>query len=110
MNKKIIKIWLDDQRNPPEGFIHLHNIEEVEQFVELTQKVKDFYIDTMSFDFHLSHPKNGLDVLKYLAELCIKKNTKSFWPKTILYHSNDSKGVELMRSFAERIENLNREL
>lgn len=101
---KIVKIWLDDQRNPPEGWVHLHNLEEVENFVELISKVDGLSIDTMSFDFHLSDPKNGLDVMKYLADLCIKKNTKTFWPKTILYHSNDLKGVELMRSFAERFE------
>ena len=107
---KIIKIWLDDQRNPPEGFIHLHNLDEVENFVELTHEVKDLYIDTMSFDFNLAHPKNGLDVMKYLAGICKKYNTKNFWPKTILYHSNDSKGVEIMKSFAERIANFRSEL
>ena len=101
---KIIKIWLDDQRNAPEGWIHLHNIEEVERLVELIRGGNDFLIDTMSFDFHLAHPKNGLDVMKYLADLCIKEKTKIFWPKTILYHSNDAKGVEIMRSFAESFE------
>ena len=101
---KIIKIWLDDQRNAPEGWIHLHNIEEVERLVELIRGGNDFLIDTMSFDFHLAHPKNGLDVMKYLADLCIKEKTKIFWPKNILYHSSDTKAVVMMKNFVESLE------
>ena len=108
MKNKIIKIWLDDQRIAPEGFIHLHNIEEVEKLIGLVLEFDVFSIDTMSFDFHLAHPKNGLDVMKYLADLCIKGKTKKFWPKNILYHSNDSKGVEIMRSFAESFKKENK--
>ncbi|KKQ83912.1 MAG: hypothetical protein UT06_C0013G0012 [Candidatus Woesebacteria bacterium GW2011_GWA1_38_8] len=73
-----INIWLDDQRNAPDRWIHLHNIEEVEKMIGLVLEFDVFSIDTMSFDFHLSHPKNGLDVLKYLAGLCIKEKTKKF--------------------------------
>src|SRR3989304_8206915 len=101
---KIVKIWLDDQRNAPEGWIHLHNIEEVEKLIELVGGMDDSSIDTMSFDFHLSHPKNGLDVMKYFADLCIKGKPKNFWPKTILYHSNDIEGVRVMKSVTESFE------
>jgi len=104
MNGKIIKIWLDDQRDAPEGFIHLHNIEEVERVMEAVVQINDFWIETMSFDFNLAHPKNGLDVMKYLAEICNKYNTRRFWPKTILFHSNDIKGVQNMKSFVESFE------
>ena len=94
-----MNIWLDDQRKAPDGWLHLHNAEEVEQLIQFVRGLKDFYIDTMSFDFNLSHPKNGVDVMKYLADQCSQKNTGKYWPKTILYHSNDPDGVAAMRAF-----------
>lgn len=103
----VVKIWLDDQRKAPEGWIHLHNIEEVENFIELAIGIPDFYIDEMSFDFNLAHPKNGLDVMQYLADICTKYSTKRFWPKTILYHSSDPKGVKMMKEFIEEFEKNN---
>lgn len=99
-----MNIWLDDQRKAPEGWVHLHNLEEAEQLIQTVSGLKDFYIDSMSFDFHLSHPKNGLDVIMYLAELCRQDKTKRFWPKTVLYHSNDPEGIKVMRAFAKSFE------
>ncbi|MEA3272534.1 MAG: cyclic-phosphate processing receiver domain-containing protein [Patescibacteria group bacterium] len=101
---KIMKIWLDDQREAPQGWVHLHNIKEVEHFIKSVRRQKDFRIDTMSFDFHLSHPKRGIDVMKYLVELCSKNNSRKFWPRTVLYHSDDPKGVEIMQVFAMNFE------
>ena len=99
-----VNIWLDDMRVAPEGWVHLHNIEEVEFLVRSSRGLEDFYIDKMSYDFHLNHPKLGIDVMKYLADLCVKEKTKKYWAKTILYHSNDVNGIEIMRSFAESFE------
>jgi|SRR3989304_3310873 len=95
-----MNIWLDDQRKAPEGWVHLHNIEEVEHLVQAIRGLSDFYIETMSFDFHLSHPKRGVDVMKYLADQCRQNKTMRFWPKTVLYHSNDPKGVKIMQVFS----------
>src|SRR3989304_7936582 len=95
-----MNIWLDDQRDAPEGWIHLHNLEEVERFIESARGISAFYIDKMSFDFHLSHPKRGIDVMKYLADLCKKEKTTRFWPRSILYHSSDPKGIKIMKAFA----------
>lgn len=99
-----MNIWLDDQRKAPESWVHLHNIEEVEHLVETVIEFKDFCIETMSFDYHLSHPKRGIDVMKYLADQCTQSKTKRFWPKIVLYHSNDPKGIEVMRIFATSFE------
>src|SRR3989344_3540432 len=98
-NSTSVNIWLDDQREAPAGWVHLHNIEEVEQLIKSVRGLKDFYIESMSFDFHLSHPKRGIDVMKYLVEQCSQNNTRRFWPKTVLLHSNDPEGVEVMRAF-----------
>jgi len=46
-----INIWLDDQRNAPNGWIHLHNIEEVEKRIGLVLEFDVFSIDTMSTEF-----------------------------------------------------------
>jgi len=99
-----VNIWLDDMRKAPVGWLHLHNIEEVEKFVGVVQAIEDLRIEEMSFDFNLSQEKSGIDVLKYLADQCVKYNTKKLWPKKILYHSTDTKGIELMKAFAESFE------
>ena len=78
--------------------------EEVERFLGAVGKHKDFCIDTMSFDYHLSHPKRGIDVMKYLVDLCDQNNSRKFWPKTVLYHSNDPEGVEIMKAFTTSFE------
>lgn len=98
-----MNIWLDDQRKAPEGWIHLHNIDELKLLMQTIHELKDFYIETMSFDFHLSHPKNGVDVMKYLINQCNQDNSRRFWPKTVLYHSNDPEGVRIMEVFATQI-------
>ena len=99
-----MNIWLDDQRDAPEEWVHLHNIEEVERIMESARGLKTFYIDKMSFDYNLTHPKRGIDVMKYLAELCALEQTTRFWPRSVSYHSSDPKGVRMMKAFAESFE------
>lgn len=93
-----MNIWLDDQREAPKGWIHLHNFKEVEQLINLSHQAPNFRIDTMSFDFNLSDSKNGLDVMKYLYK------TKKLWPKKILLHSTDPKGLKKMSDYLTSID------
>lgn len=102
--RKSVNIWLDDIREAPEGWIPLKNIEGVEKLVEIMLQRDDLYIEEMSFDFHLNHPKLGIDVMKYLAELCVEHKTRRFWAKTILLHSNDPNGIRTMEKFAKKFE------
>ncbi|MFH0999405.1 MAG: cyclic-phosphate processing receiver domain-containing protein [Bacteroidota bacterium] len=99
-----MNIWLDDQRKAPDDWLHLKNIEDVERLINSSQGLNDFCIDTMSFDFHLDHAKKGIDVMKYLAGLCVRNKTRKYWPKTVLYHSNDPEGIKIMKDFAESFE------
>ena len=99
-----MNIWLDDQRDAPEGWIHVHNFEEIESFMETARGLKAFYVDKMSFDYHLGHPKRGIDVMKYLVELCGREETMRFWPKSVSFHSSDPKGVRVMKAFSESFE------
>lgn len=99
-----MNIWLDDIRFAPIGWIHLHNFDEVEKFIHPTSNQDDFPIDTMSFDFNLGHEKLGIDVLKYIANLCVQDKTGRFWPKKILFHTNDSAGRKIMMDFVLRFE------
>ena len=94
-----MNIWLDDIRIAPEGWVHVHNMDELEELVK--KQGKKFEVDVMSFDYHLSHPKKGIDVMKYLADLSVKHKTDRYWPKEIRYHTNDPKGEEVMRAFVE---------
>ena len=99
-----MNIWLDDVRTAPDGWIHMHNIDELEKVIQIMVQKEDLFIDEMSFDYNLAHPKNGFDVMKDLAELCKKYNTKRFWPKIVLYHSNDVNGIKIMKEFTEEFE------
>ncbi len=99
-----MNIWLDDQRPGPEGWVHLHNLKEVEILVNTSSTLKDFSIDIMNFDYHLSDDKTGLDVMKYLAVLCRQNKTRKFWPKRVLYHSDDKDGAKLMTAFEIKFE------
>lgn len=99
-----MNIWLDDKRNAPHGWVHLHNFDEVARFIETVRELKGFFIDQMSFDFHLSHPKKGVDIMKYLVDLCSQENSRRFWPKKVLYHSNDPKGIQEMKAYALNFE------
>ena len=97
-----MNIWLDDIRQAPEGWVHVHNLDELDALVKkLGEK---FEIDVMSFDYHLAHPKRGIDVMKYLADLCAQEKTRRYWPKEVRYHTNDPKGEEEMRTFAIEFE------
>lgn len=99
-----IKIWLDDARKAPDGWIHLKNIEGVKKIVEVMLQNEDLFIEVMDFDFHLNHPKRGVDVMKYLADLCVQNKTKRFWAKTVILHSNDPNGNKIMEEFAKKFE------
>ena len=108
-----MNIWLDDLREAPQEWAHVHNLDELAALIDIARQNSDFSIDTLSFDFHLSHPKKGVDVIKYLADLCIQNQTKRFWPRTILYHSNDPEGVKVMKEYVadfESSELFNRDL
>ena len=99
-----INIWLDDIRKAPDGWIHLKNIEGVKTVAEVMLQKEDLFIKSMDFDFHLSHPKRGVDVMQYLADLCVQNKTRRFWAKTVLLHSNDQNGNKIMKEFARKFE------
>jgi hypothetical protein len=42
--------------------------------------------------------------MKYLADLCAKGETSRYWPKEVRYHTNDPRGEEEMRAFAEKFQ------
>ena len=99
-----IKNWLDDLRNAPEGWIHLKNIEDIKKLLEIMLLKEDLYIEAMDYDFHLNHPKLGVDVMKYQADLCIQNKTRRFWAKTVMYHSADPNGNKIMKKFVKKFE------
>ena len=78
-----MNIWLDDIRQVPEGWVHIHNLDELEKLVK--KLGKNFKVDVMSFDYHLAHPKRGIDVMtSFSASLSISK-FYHFSPKRAIF-------------------------
>lgn len=93
-----MKVWLDDLRPAPEGFIHVHNLDE---FIRLLTD-KDERIEVMSFDHDLGQDESGreelsgYDIIKWLAE-----NYLDRWPTVVRVHSANPVGAENIRCFDE---------
>ena len=86
-----MKIWLDDWRRAPAGFIHVRNKAELEQLLASNPEV----IEEMWFDHDLGdNEPTGYDIAKWLAE-----NHLDRWPKAIGVQSQNPTGRENIRSF-----------
>jgi hypothetical protein len=113
-----IRIWLDDNRPAPEGWVHARNIEQVQ--VRLLHN----RVEELSLDFDLDNPacpacdfkcgyrddtgcknncachsngaKNGLDLVKWMVSWRI-------WPKhKPVVHSMNGEGAEKMKMLIEQ--------
>ncbi len=62
LNENKIKIWLDDTREAPDGFLPFNNIEDI---IKLINKNRVGYI---SFDHDLGYEKTGCDLARYIEE------------------------------------------
>jgi len=104
------KLWLDDVRIAPRGWIHAHSVEEAQKFFNSGIK-----FDEMSLDHDLSppcpeckarncyvdcschcHNPSGFDFLKWVHE-------QNLWPaKRPHVHSQNHEGHENMEAFIDR--------
>lgn len=91
----MIKVWLDDERIPPPGWIHLKTAVEAVEFL----KSRALEIEEMSFDHDLGYqgpssglPEDGNDVAKALEELAYHQNINPEIRLSI--HSSNSAGVK----------------
>lgn len=88
-----MKIWLDDLRPPPDGFIHVKNFAELENL--LTSNPDS--IEVMSFDHDLGDgEKDGYEIAKWIAANHLER-----WPLEVRVHSANPPGAENIRAFDE---------
>lgn len=78
-----VNIWLDDLRPAPEGFIHVHNMDEV---VRLLKDTSD-PVWVMSFDHDLGEGATGYDVIKFIADQFLDR-----YPREVRAHSANPVG------------------
>jgi len=92
-----MKIWLDDLRPPPEGFIHVKNLSELQVLLAYQPET----IEVMSFDHDLGDGEpDGYQIIKWMAE-----NHLDRWPVEVLVHSANPPGAENIRVFDEFVHN-----
>jgi hypothetical protein len=68
-----LKIWLDDVRPAPKGYLHAWNYESAIYLIEHLSCLENG-IELISFDHDLGENKSGYDVAKYIVENNIKIN------------------------------------
>lgn len=61
------KIWLDDVRPAPKGYLHAWNYESAIYLIEHLSCLEND-IELISFDHDLGENKSGYDVAKYIVE------------------------------------------
>jgi hypothetical protein len=85
----MVKIFLDDMRPCPNGFILAKN------YKECITLLKNNKVDVISLDHDLGGNKSGYDVVKYMVEYDI-------YPSTIILHSANPVGVQNMEQLLKR--------
>lgn len=93
------KIYLDDERQTPEGFIRCYWPDQV---IELLQSIE---VDLISLDHDLGDDKRGTgyDVLLWIEE---QVATAGFKPPQLIVHSANTPAREKMESAINQIEKL----
>ena len=88
----MIKIYLDDKRKTPDGFIRTYSVEET---IDLIKK-NDGNIGVLSLDNDLGVGfQEGREVMKWIEEQAFRDRLKPIF--SIILHSGNSVAVEYMR-------------
>lgn len=78
-----MKLFLDDTRNVPEGYILVRTYKEM---IKLLESTKPEDIEEISLDHDLGSKESGYDICKWIV-------ANNYWPKTISLHSANIVGV-----------------
>jgi hypothetical protein len=87
-----MKLYLDDTRMAPEGYILVRTYKEMVEFLENN---KSSNIEEISLDHDLGSNKSGYDICLWLIE-------NEFWPNKINIHSANIVGVKNMYELLDR--------
>lgn len=100
-----MKIFLDDKRETPDGFIRCYWPEEVIALLE-TANLTNHIVECVSLDHDLgctqTPERTGYDVLVYIEKM-IHENPRWKMPKVIRVHSANPVARERMRAALESI-------
>lgn len=92
-----MRIWLDDCRLPPDGFIHVKNFAELQTLLAENSDT----IEVMSFDHDLGDEEaDGYQIAKWLAENYLER-----WPLEVHVHSANPPGSANIRAFDAFVRN-----
>src|SRR3989344_4221608 len=90
-----MRIWLDDFRPAPDGFIHVKNLAEFRETIMSNLET----IEVMSFDYDLGNDEpTGYDIIKWFAE-----NHLDRWPLETRVHSANPPGAANIRAYDQFI-------
>ena len=92
-----MRIWLDDLRPVPDGFIYVRNLAELQGLIALNSDV----IEIMSFDHDLGDGgMDGYGIAKWFAENHLER-----WPLEVRVHSANPPGAANIRAFDQFVRN-----
>ena len=96
------KLYLDDIRAIPNGFIGVPNFAEFIQFI-----IEKGLPGLISFDHDLGEEKTGYDCAKFLVEYCLDHHTKL---PEYLVHSQNPVGKENIEKLLDNFSNFKNNL
>lgn len=77
MEKEMIKIWLDDWREAPRGYVWVKSVDDAKAMIENCERqglpivLVDCDYDLGMYEVHSSHPAGSMRMENFIA---------SFWP------------------------------
>ena len=89
-----MKLWIDDLREAPEGFLRVYTVEQAKRAIEYFEKKDGIELISIDHDAGDYGPPDYIKVLDWLEE------TGRSYP--IRIHSQNVVGVENMRRIIER--------
>lgn len=100
MEPKRLKLWLDDEREPPAGWIHARSVRQAMLILRTGQ------VQSLSLDHDLGAGASGYDVVRWIEERCALGAIKP--PERIAVHSANPVGRERIRRAVVSIEKLSK--
>ena len=94
-----MKLFLDDERNPPDDtWIVVSTVEDAKSLIQSGKVI------SLSFDHDLGTAQTGYDLACWIEEQAFNQNF-DLVPSTMLVHSQNPVGASKIRQVIERIKN-----
>lgn len=94
-----MKIWVDDIRLPPEGWVWLKTSQEAIHYLTVVKSNFDKGLPNEIHLMSLDHDLGGDDTTRPIVLWCCEND---FWPVEVVVHSANPVGVEYLEGMIER--------